>query len=83
MLTPSNSVSVSKDLLDLLKKLLNKDPEGRITLSELRMHPWVQNTTTIIPSKEENCQEEIGISEEDIKEAIKPFNTPIHILVCL
>jgi len=35
----------------------------------------------VLPSKEENCRGEISVSEEDIKKAFKPFNTPIHILV--
>lgn len=71
------------ELQDLLRKILTKDPEKRITLSEVRAHPWVLQTTRSVPSKEENCQEEIDISEDDIQSAIKPFYTPIHILVCI
>lgn len=77
------SVSTSTELQDLLRKILTKDPEKRITLSEVRTHPWVLQTTRSVPSKEENCQEEIDISEDDIQSAIKPFYTPIHILVCI
>jgi [calcium/calmodulin-dependent protein kinase] kinase len=75
------SVSISVDLQDLLWKLLTKDPQKRITLPEVREHAWILNTTRTIPSKEENCLEEISVSEEDIQAAIKPFYTPIHILV--
>ena len=76
------SVPISSELQDLLSKLLNKDPEKRITLSEIRVHPWILKTARRIPSVEENCLEEIDVSEEEIRSAIKPFYTPIHILVC-
>ncbi len=76
-----NSVPVSAELKDLLTKLLTKDPEKRATLSEIRLHPWVCSSPRYIPSKEENCNEKIDVSEEDIQKAIRPFYTPIHILV--
>lgn len=72
---------MSAELVELLEKLLTKDPEKRIMLSEVREHPWVQKTTRTMPSKDENCLKEIKVSEEDIQAAIKPFYTPIHILV--
>lgn len=75
--------TVSTELEDLLRKLLDKDPDKRISLSEVRMHPWILKTTRTIPSSDQNCLKEIDISEEDIKAAIKPFYTPIHILVCV
>lgn len=76
-------VSVSAELVELLEKLLTKDPEKRIMLSEVREHPWVQKTTRTMPSKDENCLKEIKVSEEDIQAAIKPFYTPIHILMMI
>ncbi|MBW0500209.1 hypothetical protein O181_039924 [Austropuccinia psidii MF-1] len=33
----------SRELVDLLKKLLEKDPQKRITLEEVKIHPWVLN----------------------------------------
>lgn len=74
-------VSISTDIQDLLRKLLTKDPEKRITLPEVRTHPWLLKTDRTIPSRKENCCKEIDVSEEDIHSAIKPFYTPIHILV--
>ena len=38
-------------------------------------------TARPLPSKEENCAEEIVVTEEDIEGAFKKFYTPIHILV--
>lgn len=76
-----NSVPVSTELQDILKKLLTKDPKERITISEIRIHPWILKTDRVIPSEQENIHERISISEEDIQKAIKPYYTPIHILV--
>ncbi|KAM3499449.1 hypothetical protein MY10362_007294 [Beauveria mimosiformis] len=41
---------------DLLRRLLEKDPEQRITMAELREHEWVtKNGTDTLLSREENC----------------------------
>ena len=76
-----HSISISPELRDLLIKLLEKDPAKRITIADIRQHPWVLQTVRPLPSKEENCAEEISVSEEEIKGAFKQFYTPIHILV--
>ena len=75
------SIDVSPELRDLLTKLLQKDPAQRITIADIRQHPWVLKTARPLPSREENCAEEISVSEEEIKGAFKQFYTPIHILV--
>ena len=75
------SIDISPELKDLLVKLLQKDPTKRITIPEIREHPWVLQTARPLPSREENCAEQISVSEEEIKGAFKPFYTPIHILV--
>ncbi|CAK7232065.1 hypothetical protein SBRCBS47491_008141 [Sporothrix bragantina] len=42
--------------VDLMRKILNKDPTKRITMAGLREHPWVtMNGTDPLLSKEENC----------------------------
>ena len=75
------SIDISPELKDLLVKLLQKDPAKRITIPEIREHPWILQTARPLPSREENCAEQISVSEEEIKGAFKPFYTPIHILV--
>ena len=75
------SVDISPELRDLLTKLLQKDPAQRITIGDIRCHPWVLKTARPLPSREENCAEEISVSEDEIKGAFKQFYTPIHILV--
>jgi len=74
---------VSSEFQDVLSKLLTKEPANRITISELREHPWVLKSGRSIPSKHDNCMEEITVTDEEIKKAIQKFYTPIHILVSL
>lgn len=76
-------VAISAELKDLLTKLLQKDPAQRITITDIRQHPWVLKTARPLPSREENCAEEISVSEDEIKGAFKQFYTPIHILVMI
>ncbi|EPS37616.1 hypothetical protein H072_8658 [Dactylellina haptotyla CBS 200.50] len=60
------------ELLDLFRKLLQKDPKNRITMDELRVHPWVtSNGKDILLSKEENVSNLIEPpTDEEIKNAI-------------
>lgn len=39
-MTLPNGAIPSKDLQDLLQKLLTKDPKKRITMRDIRKHPW-------------------------------------------
>ncbi|KAF2261125.1 Pkinase-domain-containing protein [Lojkania enalia] len=45
---------ISDDLKDLLFRLLEKDPEKRITMEQIREHPWVtrQGTDPLLPTSE-------------------------------
>lgn len=40
-LPPPRDTHLSPEVLDLLLRLLNKDPSRRITLAEVKRHPWV------------------------------------------
>ena len=42
---PFYPLSASPQLLDLLQRILVKDPEQRITLEEIKTHPWVTQGT--------------------------------------
>ncbi|CAG8495758.1 5480_t:CDS:10 [Gigaspora rosea] len=61
------------DLVDLLHKVLEKNPENRIIIAELREHPWVTNRgSDPLISTEENCSELITeITDDDLSSAIK------------
>jgi len=60
------------ELLDLLQKMLTKDPANRITIEQMRSHPWVtKNGTDPLISVDENCQLVTEVTEEEIHNAIK------------
>lgn len=77
----SYSTTVSDELIDLLSCLLEKDPHKRITIPQIRQHKWFNNSNRPIPSIEENCKGDILLTDKDIEEAVKEYQTPIHILV--
>ena len=63
-------------------RLLNKEPNDRITIADIRKHKWFLSTTRYIPSHNENCSGSVlDPTEEDIADAVQEFQTPIHILV--
>ncbi|KAL1871730.1 hypothetical protein VTK73DRAFT_1870 [Phialemonium thermophilum] len=50
-----------EDFVDLMNKILEKDPDKRITMDELREHPWVtKKGTDPLLSAEENCSEPVS-----------------------
>ncbi|KAL5121634.1 hypothetical protein ACEQ8H_000320 [Pleosporales sp. CAS-2024a] len=52
---PTYDDSCNAELVGLLKRLLEKDPKKRITIEEIREHPWVtQHGTDPLLSKSEN-----------------------------
>ncbi|KAI9780846.1 MAG: hypothetical protein M1839_006473 [Geoglossum umbratile] len=72
--------NISDDLYDLLKRLLLKDSRKRITLREVKRHPWVlygipdpigwiQETD---PSRQ-NEGKKIEVSTEDVEKAVVPI----------
>ncbi|RCI02639.1 hypothetical protein CU098_008623 [Rhizopus stolonifer] len=63
---------IDSHLLDLFQRILDRNPETRITMEELREHPWVTNngTETMVP-EEENCAIVSEVTEEDMNNAIK------------
>ena len=71
---------IGEDLHDLLKRLLIKDPKKRITLEEVRHHPWlvadladkVQWLEETDPGRS-NQGKKIEISSEDVNAAVVPL----------
>lgn len=64
--------NLSPELLDLFHKILDRNPDTRITMKELRNHPWITNngTETMI-SEEDNCDIVSEVTEEEMNNAIK------------
>nr|XP_022904855.1 calcium/calmodulin-dependent protein kinase kinase 1-like isoform X2 [Onthophagus taurus] len=66
---PSN-LAVSETLKDLIRKMLVKNPSERITLQEIKQHPWVTKDGIYqLPSEEENCHL-VEITEEDVAKVV-------------
>lgn len=68
---------VGDDLRDLIKRLLHKDPAKRITLREVKVHPWVVHGITdriawieeTDPSRQSQGKK-IEVSNEEIADAV-------------
>lgn len=59
-------------MLDLLGRLLEKDPVRRMTLRDLRAHEWVTRHDAVpLPSFELNCSELIEVTEEEVKNCVR------------
>ncbi|KAL1922240.1 uncharacterized protein VTP21DRAFT_9779 [Calcarisporiella thermophila] len=69
-------------LQDLLRRILERDPNQRISLQEIRNHPWVtENGTNPLTSTEENCSLMVTeVTEEELRCAIKSI---AHIVTVL
>ncbi|KIS66692.1 uncharacterized protein UMAG_04755 [Mycosarcoma maydis] len=63
---------LSNDLKDLLQRMFTKDPAKRITVPEMRQHPWTRAVEEgILLSKEDNLQAVVSeITDEDLDCAI-------------
>ncbi|KAL8927965.1 MAG: hypothetical protein Q9208_002040 [Pyrenodesmia sp. 3 TL-2023] len=75
----------SESLKDLITKLLKKDPKKRITMAELREHPWVtKNGEDMLLSAEENTANLIEPpTEEETNNAITGNLGNVLVLVCV
>ncbi|XP_049287213.1 calcium/calmodulin-dependent protein kinase kinase 1 isoform X3 [Anopheles funestus] len=67
---PENS-SIGEDLRDLISRMLDKDPQQRITLPQIKEHTWLTRHGTVrIPTEEENCRL-VQINDEDMNSVVK------------
>ncbi|GAB7343701.1 hypothetical protein MBLNU457_1684t1 [Dothideomycetes sp. NU457] len=57
------------NLVDLMRQILEKNPEKRITMKQLREHPWVtKNGEDPLLSEQENCADIVEPPTEEEKE---------------
>ncbi|RHY03241.1 hypothetical protein DYB36_007867 [Aphanomyces astaci] len=74
------TLDVDDDCLDVLRRLMDKDPETRITLTELKNHPWLQRAKQALLEQDEESAalamrlSVVSISESDIDLAFTPVN---------
>ena len=74
---PEYSENISPTLKDLFIRILDKNPDTRITISGLRIHPWVTNNgQEPLLSLEENFQGVVTyVTPEEILAAITRLGT--------
>ncbi|XP_066465633.1 calcium/calmodulin-dependent protein kinase kinase 2 isoform X2 [Tiliqua scincoides] len=71
MLEFPDQPDISDELKDLITRMLDKTPESRITIPEIKVHPWVtKNGVEPLPTEDENCTL-IEVTEEEVENSIK------------
>ncbi|KAK6092858.1 hypothetical protein MT418_006853 [Batrachochytrium dendrobatidis] len=64
--------TLSDELRDLLSKMMDKNPNTRIQLSQIKVHPWVtENGRNPMLSTESNCVY-VDVTEEEVAHAFSP-----------
>uniref|UniRef100_A0A2K5RGU7 calcium/calmodulin-dependent protein kinase n=1 Tax=Cebus imitator TaxID=2715852 RepID=A0A2K5RGU7_CEBIM len=62
---------ISEELKDLILKMLDKNPETRIGVPDIKLHPWVtKNGEEPLPSEEEHCSV-VEVTEEEVKNSVR------------
>ncbi|XP_071619678.1 calcium/calmodulin-dependent protein kinase kinase 2 isoform X2 [Heliangelus exortis] len=62
---------VTDFLKDLITRMLDKNPESRISVAEIKLHPWVtKNGAELLPTEDENCTL-IEVTEEEVENSVK------------
>uniref|UniRef100_H2S301 calcium/calmodulin-dependent protein kinase n=1 Tax=Takifugu rubripes TaxID=31033 RepID=H2S301_TAKRU len=63
--------AISEELRTLILRMLDKNPDTRIMLSEIKMDQWVtQGGTDLLPLEQEHCTV-VEVTEEDIQNSVK------------
>ncbi|XP_012586304.1 PREDICTED: calcium/calmodulin-dependent protein kinase kinase 2 [Condylura cristata] len=62
---------VAEDLKELITRMLDKNPESRILVPEIKLHPWVtRHGAEPLPSEDENCTL-VEVTEEEVENSVK------------
>ncbi|KAM9782340.1 calcium/calmodulin-dependent protein kinase kinase 1 isoform X1 [Syngnathus typhle] len=62
---------INEELRTLILRMLDKNPDTRITIAEIKMDQWVtQGGSDPLPLEEEHCSV-VEVTEEDIKNSVK------------
>ncbi|KFP86935.1 PREDICTED: calcium/calmodulin-dependent protein kinase kinase 1, partial [Apaloderma vittatum] len=72
----------SEELKELILRMLDKNPETRITVPEIKVHPWLtKGGEEPLPLEEEHCTV-VEVTEEEVKNSVKTIpSLPAVILV--
>uniref|UniRef100_A0A3B3BAH7 non-specific serine/threonine protein kinase n=1 Tax=Oryzias melastigma TaxID=30732 RepID=A0A3B3BAH7_ORYME len=62
---------ISDELKHLIERMLDKNPATRITVPEIKLHPWVtENSLNPLPLEEEHCKA-LEVTEEEVQNSIR------------
>ncbi|XP_048872641.1 calcium/calmodulin-dependent protein kinase kinase 1 isoform X1 [Brienomyrus brachyistius] len=62
---------ISELLKSLILWMLDKNPDTRITIPEIKVHPWLtQDGTDPLPLEEDHCSA-VEVTEEEVKNSVK------------
>ncbi|XP_055511731.1 calcium/calmodulin-dependent protein kinase kinase 2-like isoform X1 [Leucoraja erinacea] len=62
---------LSEEVKSLIFKMLDKNPETRITVSQIKLHPWVtRHGAEALPTEDENCVL-VEVTEEEVENSVK------------
>ncbi|XP_069017300.1 calcium/calmodulin-dependent protein kinase kinase 1b [Embiotoca jacksoni] len=62
--------SISNELKDVIERMLDKNPETRITIPEIKLHQWVtENGSNPLPLEEEHCTV-LEVTEEEVQNSV-------------
>ncbi|NXS39120.1 KKCC2 kinase, partial [Balaeniceps rex] len=71
MLEFPDQPEVTDFLKDLITRMLDKNPESRISVPEIKLHPWVtKNGVELLPTEDENCTL-VEVTEEEVENSVK------------
>uniref|UniRef100_A0A671RRT4 Calcium/calmodulin-dependent protein kinase kinase 1-like n=1 Tax=Sinocyclocheilus anshuiensis TaxID=1608454 RepID=A0A671RRT4_9TELE len=63
--------AISEGLKNLVSQMLDKNPDTRITIPEIKVDPWVtQDGTDPLPLEEEHCTV-VEVTEEEVQNSVK------------
>uniref|UniRef100_A0A3Q3X1U4 calcium/calmodulin-dependent protein kinase n=1 Tax=Mola mola TaxID=94237 RepID=A0A3Q3X1U4_MOLML len=62
---------ISNDLKELIERMLDKNPETRIAVPEIKLHSWVtEDGSNPLPLEEEHCTA-VEVTEEEVQNSVK------------
>uniref|UniRef100_A0AAZ3QL81 Protein kinase domain-containing protein n=1 Tax=Oncorhynchus tshawytscha TaxID=74940 RepID=A0AAZ3QL81_ONCTS len=65
------SPEISEELKTLIQRMLDKNPDTRITIPEIKLDPWVtQDGCDPLPLEEEHCTV-VEVTEEEVQNSVK------------